>query len=119
MAQATLVGNGINFSPYVAFDGVKQGYTERLSRSVVTLDGTKIKAAKKKRTISVELHDMYHEDLVALFGNFPELALWSYLDADKGSRTAYFYLTGPNVSQKKARDGKTLCSGISFTLEEK
>ena len=54
-----------------------------------------------------------------MFGGVNTLAAWSYLDADAGPRTAEFYLTGPKVSQKLARSGRTLCAGISFSLEEK
>lgn len=118
-AQATLAQGNTSFSTYVAFDGVEQGYIERQSRSVVTLDGVKHSTCIKKRTLRVTLRDMYHEDLTSLFSGVTRLASWTYLDADLGARTANFYLTGPTVRQKKARDGLTLCSGISFELEEK
>lgn len=117
--QATLSQGTTDFAPYVAFDGVTQGYTERAAHSVVTMDGTLWKSSVQKRTISVKLRDMFHEDLTALFTNVARLASWSYLDADTGPRTANFYMTGPTVGQKLARGGRTLCSGISFNLEEK
>ena len=117
--QATLSQGSTDFSPFVAFDGVEQGYTERAGSSVVTMDGTLRKVSVRKRTLSVKLRDMWHEDLTGLFAGVEELASWSYLDADAGARTAAFYLTGPTVRQKKVRDGKTLCAGISFSLEEK
>ena len=116
--QATLAGNGVDFTAYVAFDGVEQGFVERQSRSVVTLDGVKHQRVIKKRTLSVTLRDMEDAQLRALLGGMPHLAAWSYLDEDSGARTADFYLTGPTVRQKIARDGKTLCAGITFTLEE-
>lgn len=118
-AQATLSQGSTDFSPFVAPDGVAQDYTERAGSSVVTLDGTLWKTGIRKRTLAVTLRDMWHEDLTALFGGVNTLAAWSYLDADAGPRTAEFYLTGPKVSQKLARGGRTLCAGISFSLEEK
>lgn len=117
--QAMLRQGSTDFSPFVAFDGIEQEYTERTGSRVVTMDGTLRKTSVRKRMISVKLRDMWHEDLNVLFAGVGELASWSYLDADAGARTAPFYLTGPTVRQKKARDGKTLCAGISFTLEEK
>lgn len=119
MAQATLSQGTTNFSSFVALDGVEQGYTERAGASIVTLDGTLYKTSVKKRTLSVKLHDMYDTDLRTLFSGISQLASWTYLDADAGSRTANFYLVGPKVKQTVAREGKTLCTGISFTLEEK
>lgn len=119
MAQATLSQGTTNFSDYVAFDGIEQGYTERAGASVVTLDGTLHKTSVKKRTLSVKLQDMYDTDLRTLFSGIGELAPWNYLDANTGPRTADFYLTGPTVRQTVARQGKTFCTGISFALEER
>lgn len=120
MAQATLSQGTTNFSSYVALDGVEQGYTERAGSSVVTLDGTLWKTSVKKRTLSIKLHDMFDTDLSSLFSGISQLATWTYLDSDTGlSRTVQFYLSGPTVKQTVAREGKTLCTGISFALEEK
>ena len=120
MAQATLSQGNTNFSSYVALDGVEQGYTERAVASVVTLDGALHKSSIKKRTLSVKLRDMLDTDLSTLFYGIGQLASWTYLDANTGaSRTAYFYLTGPVVRQTVSRQGKTFCTGISFTLEER
>ena len=117
-AQATLSQGSTDFSPYVAPDGVAQDYVERLGRSVITLDGKKHQKAIRKRRISVTLRDMYHEDVLALFGGVPSPAQWTYLDADAGAQTKTFYLSGPTVRQRIARGGRTLCGGISFELEE-
>ena len=118
MAQATLSQGNKDFSSYVALDGVEQGYTERAVASVVTLDGKLHKISTKKRVLAVKLRDMFDTDLAALFSGINELAPWIYLDAKTGARTANFYLTGPVARQTVARQGKTLCTGISFTLEE-
>lgn len=118
MAQATLLRGNVDFSPYVAPDGVAQGYTIRQGRSVVTLDGTKHAKEIKKRTLSVALRDMYEDELAALFSGAVFLASWTYLDAATSAATKSFYLTGPTVRQRIARDGRTLCGGISFELEE-
>lgn len=119
MAQATLSRGSTDFSPYVAPDGVTQGYTIRQGRSVVTLDGVKHATQIKKRTLSVTLRDMYEDDLLALFSGEVFLVSWTYLDAETGAATKNFYLTGPTVRQRIARDGRTLCGGIGFELEEK
>ena len=118
-AQATLSQGSKDFSSFVAFDGVQQGYAERNVSSVVTMDGVLRKKSVKKRTLSVKLIDMFHEDLISLFSGIPDLASWSYLDAGAGAQTADFYLSGPSVRQKIVRDGHTWCSGISFELEAK
>lgn len=118
-AQATLSQGSTAFSPYVAYDGLEQSYTERAEVSVVTMDGTMRRTAVKKRVLKVTLRDMFHEDLFSLFSGVNELASWSYLDANTGAQTKNFYLSGPTVRQTLARGGKTLCTGISFTLEEK
>lgn len=117
-AQATLSQGSTDFSPYVAPGGVVQDYVERLGRSIITLDGTKHKKAIRKRKLSITLRDMYHEDLITLFGNIANPAQWAYLDADAGAQTKPFYISGPTVCQRIAREGRTLCSGISFDLEE-
>lgn len=120
MAQATLSQGNTDFSSYVALDGIEQGYTERAVASVVTLDGVLHKSSIKKRTLSVKLRDMLDTDLATLFYGKGQMESWTYLDANTGaSRTAYFYLTGPVVRQTVARQGKTFCTGISFTLEER
>lgn len=121
MAQATLSRGNTDFSSYVALDGIEQGYTERAVASVVTLDGVLYKSAIKKRTLAVKLRDMLDTDLATLFyEGTGQAESWTYLDANTGaSRTAYFYLTGPVVKQTVARQGKTFCTGISFTLEER
>lgn len=116
--QATLSQGATDFSPYVAYDGVKQSFTERAEASVKTLDGTLHKHFVNKRVLEVELRALWHEDLVALFAGVSQLAQWSYLDANLGPRTAYFYLSGPTVQQTLARGGKTLCTGVTFQLEE-
>jgi hypothetical protein len=118
-AQATLSQGSTDFSPFVALDGVEQDWIERAESSVVTLDGTLWKQSVRKRKLTVRLHDMFHEDLRALFDGKGTLAPWSYLDSETGPRTAWFYRSGPAVRQQLARGGKTLCAGISFTLEEK
>ena len=118
-AQASLAQGNTDFSPFVAYDGVEQSWAERTAVSVVTMDGTLRKASIRKRVLSVKLRDMWHEDLLALFSGVADLASWSYLDADSGSRTADFYRSGPTVRQTLARGGRTLCTGISFSLEEK
>ena len=118
-AQATLSQGSTDFSPFVALDGVEQDWIERTVSSVVTMDGTLWKKSVRKRKLSVTLHDMFHEDLRALFEGRRSPAPWRYLDSETGDRTAYFYLSGPKIRQKLARGGKTLCSGITFTLEEK
>ena len=116
--QATLNQGERDFSPYVAPGGVKQSYAERATNRIETLDGTLWKTGVEKRVLSVTLRDMFHEDLTALFSGVEKLAAWSYLDADSGRRTVNFYRTGPTVTQQLARGGRTLCTGISFTLEE-
>lgn len=118
-AQATLSQGSKNFSPFVAPDGVEQSWSERVPVSVTTMDGTIRKASVKKRVLKVKLRNMWHEDLNGLFSGISALATWTYLDAELGSQSKQFYLTGPTVGQKLARNGLTLCSGISFTLEEK
>ena len=117
-AQATLSQGTTDFSAYVAYDGMEQSYDERAETSVETLDGTLHKSSINKRVLDVELRAMWHEDLVSLFSGINQLAQWTYLDSKLGSRTAYFYLSGPKVKQTLARGGKTLCTGITFTLEE-
>lgn len=120
MAQATLSQGNTDFSSWVALDGVEQGYTERAVASVVTLDGVLHKSSIKKRTLAVKLRDMLDTDLASLFASTNQLDLWTYLDANTGeTRTVYFYLTGPVVRQTIARQGKTICTGISFVLEER
>lgn len=118
-AQATLSQGSTDFSPFVAPDGVEQDWTERVPVSVITMGGTLRKASVKKRVLKVKLRDMWHEDLIGLFSGISALATWTYLDAELGSQSKQFYLTGPTVAQKLARGGRTLCGGISFTLEEK
>lgn len=117
-AQATLMQGNTDFSPFVAPDGVEQSWAERVQRSVVTMNGTIRKYGVKKRVLQVKLRNMWHEDLIDLFSGIPELAVWSYLDAELGATSKNFYRTGPVVTQKLARGGMTLCGGISFTLEE-
>lgn len=118
-AQATLSRGSTDFSPFVAPDGVEQTWAERAAVSVVTMNGTMRKTSVRKRVLNVKLRDMWHEDLIALFSGVSQLDTWSYLDAESGAQTKYFYLSGPTVGQKLARNSRTLCSGISFTLEEK
>lgn len=118
-AQATLSQGSTDFSAFVAPDGVEQSWTERVPVTVVTMGGTLRKASVKKRVLKVKLRDMWHEDLNGLFSGITPLASWTYLDAELGSQSKNFYLTGPTVAQKLARGGRTLCGGISFTLEEK
>ena len=118
MAQATLSRGNTDFSSYVALDGVEQGYTERAVASTVTLDGTLYKTSINQRVLTIKLRDMFDTDLTALFSEINDLASWTYLDAKTGARTANFYLTGPVARQTVARQGKTFCTGISFTLEE-
>ena len=118
-AQATLTQGSTDFAPYVAPDGVEQSWAERVAVSVITMDGTLRKTFVKKRVLNVRLRDMWHEDLITLFSGITQLASWSYLDADSGAQNKDFYLSGPKITQKLARNNLTLCSGITFTLEEK
>lgn len=117
--QATLSCGSTDFSPFVAYDGIEQRYADRIAADVITLDGTLTRAGVRKRVMTVALREMWHEDLATLFAGVAALAQWSYLDETAGPSTKQFYRTGPTVRQTLARGGKTLCTGISFTLEEK
>lgn len=118
--EAKLIINGVDFSPWLLAGGLRQSETYRLSRSVVTLDGTAHRQEAVKRIIAASLVELRDETWYRLLAALRERpAAVRYVDDHLGDTTRLFYVTGPAAAAKTVRGGRTYFSGGTFTLEEK
>lgn len=118
--RATLIINGMDFSPYLRSGGLQQTEIVRRGRSVVALDGTEYRSEIVKRGLSVGLIDMKDTQwrrMLEALASRPVQA--RYMDDRMGDVTKAFYVTGPTAAAKTVRGGHTYFTGGSFELEEK
>ena len=113
--------NAVDFSPWIAPSGVKQSYTERRSKTVITMDGAKHAWSIRKRVLSVKLSVMEFsafQTLRAALGRPGNIVTVSYPDTDLGVTTKQFYFQGPGETFRSRSNVNTWLDNISFTLEE-
>lgn len=112
--------NDYDAGPWLAKNGLAQKEIVRLSRSVVTLDGTKHMIEKKKRGLTgkfIELRDSTWYELTEAVAARPVKV--KYVDDTLGARTADFLVTDLSGGAEEVRGGITYFSGCSISLEER
>ena len=115
-----LILNDYNAGPWMAKDGLKQKEIVRLSRSVVTLDGTKYVVEKRKRGLTanfIRMRDVKWYALTKALKKRPVKV--KYVDDTLGARTADFLVTDLSGGAEEVRGGITYFSGYSISLEER
>lgn len=117
---ATLIINGMDFSPYLRSRGLQQTEISRQGRSVVALDGTEYRSETIKRGLSVGLIDMKDTEWSRMLEALCDRPVQvRYMDDRMGDVTKSFYVIGPTAAAKTVRGGHTYFTGGSFELEEK
>ena len=118
--KAKLIIGDLDISGAIAEGGLVQGEVERRARSIEALDGALYKASIVKRTLTVTLvtirDDSWTKILKALKDRPVSI---SYVDDEKGDRTALFWVSNPSAAAKKVYGGHTWVTGATFSLEEK
>lgn len=114
--------NGVDFTSWIAEDGLSFSTIERIRKSITVLSGTEYRATIEKTKIDVNLLDLPDKEFAkainALKINYP--AIVTYGDKDNRIRSSIrFYASSPTAKAKKVVGNTTYWSGISFTLEEK
>ena len=118
--KAILIINGVDFSPWLLSGGLQQTEVQRLSRSVVTLDGVSHRQEIVKRGITVSMVEMKDETWYRMMDALKTRpATVRYIDDRYGDTTRLFYVSSPTAAAKTVRGGHTYFQGASFTLEEK
>lgn len=117
--EAKLIINSVDFSPWVAENGIKYGEVYRNSRSVVTLDGTLYQTQVTKHSLDVALVELRDGTMAALKAAMTSPASVQFTTPAGESLTRTCYLTGQTEGAKTVRGGNTYYSGVSFTVEEK
>lgn len=113
--------NSVDFTAFVAEEGITFGTIPRVQRSVVTLDGTELRKEIVKRSLDVELietiTDAHLHPLVTALGTSPATVI--YTDRDGTEKTGTFYVAGLSADAKKVIGATTFYTGVKFALEEK
>lgn len=118
--EAYLIINGVDFSPYLLSEGLRQTEVLRQGREVVGLDGVSHRSEIRKRGISVELTELRDDTWYRLLEALRDRPVEArYADDRLGDVTKLFYVSGPSAAAKTVRGGRTYFSGGSFELEEK
>ena len=115
-----LVLNDYDAGPWLEKSGLTQTEIVRISRSVVTLDGTKYLVEKRKRGISANfilLRDVVWYAINGAVATRPVKV--KYVDDTLGERTAYFLVTDLSGGAEEVKGGITYFSGCSISLEER
>ena len=113
--------NNVDFSPWIAYAGVKQSYTERKGKTIVLMDGSKRTWSIRKRLLTVKLAAMEFETFRTLrniLGRPGNIVTVSYPDTDSGVTTKEFYFQAPGETFRSRTNNSTWLDNISFTLEE-
>lgn len=120
--QIVLTINGVDFTPWLAENGLEYSSVERIRRSVITMDGTDHRSVKEKRQIDVTMYDLPDSELTlaerAIHLAFP--AIVSFTDKDDTLRSNIAcYVTDPKVTAQKVVGGITYWGSAKFTIEVK
>lgn len=120
--RVSLIINGHETGDYITEGGISFGKEERVTKELVTQNGTKYQKKITKRTMSISLlDDMYDsafQTLCSWFATNP--ATVSYSNLETGTTlTGTFYISEPSYTAKKAvANSITLITGGSFDLTE-
>lgn len=120
--RVVLTINEVDFTPWIAENGLKYSPVERTKRSVITLDGTEHRKTIEKRQIDVTLLDMPDEELIQVEAalSYANPALVDYTDKNGVLYTGVqFYTTNPLAETKKVIGNTTYWENISFSMEQK
>ena len=118
--QIKLVINGVDFSPWVAEDGLAFGETYRQSRDVVVRDGTLYRAQISKMTLGVSLVELRDNTLALLVSALKSANPATVQTTREGlDITRRCYYSDISYSAKVVTGGNTYYSGSGFVLEEK
>ncbi len=117
--EVRLIINDVDFSPYIASGGIKEGEILRVNRSVVTLDGTEYRTSVRKSRLSVSLVELRDNTRSRLLSALTSPATVYYNGGTGGESVRTFYISDFSSEAKTVRGGHTYWSGMAFTLEEK
>lgn len=109
--------NGVDFSPYIAEDGIAASPVIRQGRDIVTLDGTLFRKELRKPAWSVELVTLADATLHRLESALTPLSTVEITAPDGTSVSRSFYISALHYSAKTVRGGRTYFSGVSFEME--
>lgn len=114
--------NGVDFTQWIAEDGIAISPIERIRKSVVVLSGTEHRTTIEKDKIDVILLDLpddeYKKAVNAIKASYPAVVTYGN-QAGQIRSSVLFYPTSPSAKAKKVVGNTTYWSGISFSLEEK
>ena len=118
--EAKLINNGVDFSPWVAEDGIGYGVEYRQGRDVVVLNGTLYRAQIEKYTLDVSLVELRDNTMVTLkLAMLTNPATVQFTTPSGETLTRSCYLSDPSEGAKTVKGGNTYYSGVSFTVEER
>lgn len=120
--RVVLIINAVDFTPWIAENGIRYSSVNRLERSVITLDGTKHKKTIEKNKLDVTMFDIPDEELAqiedALLCANP--ALVDYTDKRGILYTGVpFYTTPPDAMAERVIGNTTYFGNVTFSMEEK
>lgn len=117
--EAKLIINNVDFSGWIAEDGLSYSQIVRQGRDVTVLDGTLYRSEIIKWGIDVELVELRGSTLAVLkqaFITSPATVQFTTPAGDTLTRS--MYISDQSETAKTVRGGNTYYSGISFALEE-
>lgn len=120
--QLNLEINGVDFKPWLAENGLKYSSVERVSRSIVTIDGTDHRKSIKKRRIDVTLYDLPDSELIAAENAIAmqSPAMVNYTDKNGIEKTGVLcYISDPETVAKSVVADTTYWGETTFVIEER
>lgn len=111
--------NEVDFTPWLAEDGVTFSPIVRQGRDVVLMNGVLSRKQVTKRGLNLQLVTLRDVTLERLREAATGLCTVTITGAVPADIPRYYYVSGFGYTAKTVRGGNTYYSGVSFDLEER
>lgn len=117
--EAKVIINNVDFSPWIAEDGIEYSDISRQGREVTVLNGTLYKSEILKKGLDVSLVELRDSTLATLQNAITSPATVQFTTRDGQLVTRTCYVSDITATAKTVRGGNTYFSGVSFSVEER
>lgn len=117
--QLSVTINGVDFTPWLAENGVSFSPIVRQGRDIVFLNGILSRKQVEKRGLSLQLVTLRDATLDRLREAASGLCSVVISGSGQSAVPRDYYVSGFGYTAKTVRGGNTYYSGVSFELEER
>lgn len=120
--RVVLTINDVDFTKWIAENGIRYSSIERLERSVITLDGTKHKKVIEKNKLDITMFDIPDEELAEIEDALAHVnpAMVDFTDKRGILHTGVlFYTSAPEATAQQVIGNTTYFGNVTFSIEEK